>query len=319
MQIITTSMALIVISGMIICNCADAGTIVKEQPKEAIGQTIQTPGKHQPNLQNTGDLSQTKALGDGLPEDQNEAPLSQAYQNSITPDDLYNDIAPIGESENGIITYDPYEKFNRAIFSFNRFIDKIFIRPITLVYDKFLPSFIQRGIGNFFNNLATIPSIPNDILQLNIIRAFSDTWRFAINTTAGIGGLIDISGKLGMDNTNNDLQLTFMKWGAKKTPYLVLPFLGPTSFRDFIGLSINYEYLTIYPWIHPNRDRYALIGLWYVQTRDQLLQGDKLVDEAYDPYILVRSAYLQHREYLLGKVTGKTDIQEAETTSKIVR
>lgn len=211
---------------------------------------------------------------------------------------------------------DPFEKLNRKIFAFNRIVDKIIIRPIAKVYDTIVPGFIQKRIGNFFRNLDEIPNVANDILQANPVQAMSDMWRFITNSTIGIGGLFDVASRLGLERNQNDLALTFAKWGAKEAPYIVLPFWGPATIRDTIGLFANYQFLSVWPWIHPDKDRYILLGTDFIDLRSDLLSGDKVIDQAFDPYVFVRDAYLQHRTHMLNKVKNIKDNDQSADSNQ---
>lgn len=216
------------------------------------------------------------------------------------------------ESSNGMAetpaetaAFDPFEKFNRRIFYFNKSIDQAFIRPVARAYDTVMPSFAQKGVRNFFGNIGQIPTIANDVLQINIKMAISDTARFVVNSTLGILGLFDVATHFGLKENTNDLGLTFAKWGAKKTPYLIIPILGPSTIGDAAGYVLNYNYLTVWPHVHPGITRYELIGLNIVDKRSDMLAGDKVIEQAFDQYVLVRNGYQQRRDYLLEKLNGK--------------
>jgi phospholipid-binding lipoprotein MlaA len=224
--------------------------------------------------------------------------LSKTNNAIVGDNDNYDD----GES-NGV-AHDPYEKFNRKIFSFNRGIDKVVLRPIAKVYDTVLPNPIQKGIHNFFSNINDVPTLACDLLQLEFKDALSDTSRMLVNSTVGLGGLIDMGTPLDLPKHHRDLGLTFARWGAKDSPYFVIPFLGPSTIRDFVALPIEYEFLTIWPYVEQKDLRYGLLGLDIIRIRDELLPTDKVIDQAFDPYVAVRNAYLQRRAYLTDKQRG---------------
>jgi phospholipid-binding lipoprotein MlaA len=194
---------------------------------------------------------------------------------------------------------DPYEHFNRKVFAFNMAVDRAFFRPIVKVYDKVLPWPVKKGVRNFFGNIGDVTSAANEILQLHFGQAVTDIARVAINTTLGIGGLIDVAEYLGLEKDKEDFGITLARWGSKKTPYLVLPFLGSSTIRDLVGLPVDYYFLSVWPFVNPNALRYGLQAGNAVQRRDTLLPGDKIVDEAFDPYVFIRDAYLQRRGYLV--------------------
>jgi len=212
---------------------------------------------------------------------------------------------------------DPYEGFNRAMFSFNRGLDKVILRPVAKTYDFVLPAPAKKGVSNFFSNIGDVSNIPNDLLQANFIHAGDDLFRVVINTTAGIGGLFDVASKAGLQKNYEDFGLTLAQWGAKDTHYLVLPVFGSSTFRDAPALIVDYG-LDPISYIEPDGYRYAALGLRVIDKRSKLLGSDRLVDEAFDPYVFVRDAYLQRRVYLMNQNEGGTkNIKENEYSSNL--
>ncbi len=214
---------------------------------------------------------------------------------------------------------DPYEAINRKTHAFNRAFDATFLKPPAKLYKAIVPSPLQTGISNFFNNLDAIPSIGNDLLQADFRHMISDTSRFCINSTLGIFGLLDVATRFNLPAHSNDLGLTFAKWGNVHSPYLVIPFLGPSTYRDATGLAFQAAIFTLYPSVRDDIDLYTLIyapelyaieasldtiapsllGLHYINQRSQLLETDRLLSESVDHYTFVRDAYLQHRHFLI--------------------
>lgn len=194
---------------------------------------------------------------------------------------------------------DPYENINRKVFAFNMALDRAFFRPIAKVYDVVLPWPAKRGVRNFFGNIGDVTSVANEILQFHFGQAVADLARVAINTIFGIGGLFDVATCIGLEKDKEDFGLTLAMWGSKDTPYIVLPFLGPYTIRDAVGAPIDYFLLSIWPYVNPRAVRYGLQGLRAVQSRASLLPGDEIIDQAFDPYVFVRDAYLQRRAYLV--------------------
>lgn len=194
---------------------------------------------------------------------------------------------------------DPYEKFNRKIFQFNQFIDTALIKPPTIMYTTLIPSPIRTGIANAYSNINMLPTTANDILQADGNQAIKDTWRFIVNSTFGIGGLIDVATTFKLPPHRNDLGLTWAHWGDKNSPYLLLPLLGPSTIRDAMALLFDYTYFTPYFYIHSDPLLFGIAGLGYINVRSQILDSEKLLDEAIDKYAMMRDAYLQHRQYLL--------------------
>jgi len=193
---------------------------------------------------------------------------------------------------------DPSENFNRAMFIFNEKVDNIVLKPLATLYNKILPTPLNQGITNFFNNIRTVPTIANDILQLHFYQTLNDSWRLVINTTIGIGGLFDVATRMGLTPYTNDFGLTLARWGYQNSYYLVLPFFGPSSFRDGVSLFVDYYAFSVYPRIYPARTRYVIYGVGVVDRRAQLLQFQTVLEEAaLDKYVFIRNAYLQRRSY----------------------
>lgn len=193
---------------------------------------------------------------------------------------------------------DPYETFNRPMFYFNDWLDRLVLKPVASAYNKILPTPLRKGISNFYNNVDMIPTILNDLLQGNFYQATSDTWRFGVNSTIGLLGFFDVASEIGLEPNREDLGLTLAHWGWKNSSYLVLPFVGPGTVRDQLSWPVNYQYLTIYPYIHSDNLRYGLYFSGLIVRRAELLHFEGVMDEAaLDKYIFVRDAYLQRRAY----------------------
>lgn len=225
---------------------------------------------------------------------------SNAQSNAQPTNNLDSDDVDINDAPTPppINVSDPLEHFNRSAFIFNNKMDTYFLKPIATAYNKILPSFVNQGIHNFFNNILTLPTIANDILQMNIFQAYSDIWRLALNTVVGMGGFVDVATKVNIPIYYNDFGLTLTNWGYKNSSYFVIPFWGPSTIRDGLSMPVDYYAFSIYPHIHPVRNQYALYGLGVVDRRANLLQYQDVFDEAaIDQYIFVRNAYLQHRAF----------------------
>ena len=200
---------------------------------------------------------------------------------------------------------DPFERMNRGTFAFNNAVDRGVLRPVAKAYHKVTPNFIETGVSNFFDNLETPRTIICNLLQGKFKASLSDTGRLLLNTTLGLGGLLDPATDAGLAKNDEDFGQTLGKWGIKPGPYLVLPFLGPSDLRDGIG-RVPDAYTNPAAYIEEDKVRYGLYGLSAIDTRTQLLSLDDALDQAYDPYSFMRNAYLQRRQYLV------TDGQAAE-------
>jgi len=196
---------------------------------------------------------------------------------------------------------DPYEGFNRFVFNFNEKLDKYFMKPIATAYNAVMPRPLNQGVHNVFNNIGTLPTIANDLLQFNFYQAANDSWRVVINTTVGVGGLFDIASRIGLKYYTNDFGLTLANYGYENSNYLVLPFFGPSTPRDgLIGIPVDYYAFSLYPYITPESTRYQVYGVGVVDRRAQLLKFQEVMDEAsVDKYVFVRNAFMQRRAHLI--------------------
>ncbi|MCP4286126.1 MAG: VacJ family lipoprotein [Gammaproteobacteria bacterium] len=192
---------------------------------------------------------------------------------------------------------DPWEGFNRAMYSFNETVDEAIIKPLAKGYKAVVPVPVNRGITNFFSNLGDIGSAINNALQFKLSRAGSDLGRVAFNTTLGLFGFFDVATNMNLPHYGEDFGQTLGVWGSSPGPYIVLPLLGPSSGRDAIGLVFDW-FTDPVSYIEDDGVRLALRSLWVVDRRADLLGASKLVEQsALDPYGFVRNAYLQKRRY----------------------
>ena len=190
---------------------------------------------------------------------------------------------------------DPFERFNRAAFSFNDALDRTVVRPIASAYTAVVPDIVQRGVANFFGNLSDVPSALNALLQGKPNQAATLVGRFAVNTTVGLAGLLDPATVAGLERRREDFGQTLGVWGIEPGPYLVLPLLGPSSVRDSFGLVVDLE---LDPLLHVSDKewRYGLTALRLVQQRAFLIGTDTTLRSIeLDPYLFTRDAYLARR------------------------
>ena len=197
-------------------------------------------------------------------------------------------------------TPDPYERYNRAVFKFNDKADQYVMTPIARGYRKVTPKPARKAVSNFFNNLRDVNSFCSNLLRGNIKKAGTDFMRVAVNTTFGLGGLIDIAGEAGMPNNKNTLGDTFASWGWKNSNYLVIPLLGPSTVRDGTGSAIQIIYSPTSA-LDNHSLRNSLTGLNAVNTREQLLDAtDTLNEMALDKYVITRETFMNMRYQQLG-------------------
>lgn len=213
---------------------------------------------------------------------------------------------------------DPLEGYNRGMYVVNQKLDKYIFKPVAEGYRFILPAPVRKSVTNAFINLNEIPTFINSVLQANLYNSFTAAWRFAINSTLGIGGLFDVAAsQMDLPHQTTDLGVTFGKWGYKNSSYFVLPILGPSTIRDAVGLGINYQFFTVYPWIDPSYVRYAVLSVNFVNERAQLLDLENARKAAsLDPYAFDRSAYLQYRQSLISgeKDVGDEDFKDEDST-----
>lgn len=191
---------------------------------------------------------------------------------------------------------DPFEKYNRQMFKFNMVVDKVLYRPIAKTYATLVPVPLQTGIGNVFSNINLVPTIVNDTLQLNFAWLAGDTARLIINTTLGVGGIFDVAKGFGLEKHKQDFGLTLARWGMRDSPYLILPLLPPGTPRDLLGQGLDSTFFSVWAYIEPRWIVYGAWGLEFTNQRAALLDSDKLIREAFDPYIFIRDAILQKRK-----------------------
>ena len=194
---------------------------------------------------------------------------------------------------------DPFERYNRAAFSFNDAIDKALLKPISQGYKAVTPSFVQRGVTNFFANLSDIPTFVNDVLQGKGTMAATHLGRLALNTTLGLGGVMDVATPMGLERQREDFGQTLGKWGLGSGPYVVLPLLGPSSVRDAFALPADFYLDPVYH-VSDTTWRYSLAATRIVQRRASFLDAEKTLKSIeLDPYLFMRDAYLSRRRSLI--------------------
>ena len=189
---------------------------------------------------------------------------------------------------------DPWESINRPIYTFNDVLDTYALKPLAQGYQFVTPQFLEDGIHNMFRNIGDVGNLANDILQVKPHAAGVDTARLLMNTTLGLAGFFDVGTKMGLHRNDEDFGQTLGKWGMPSGPYVMLPFLGPSTLRDAPSKYVD-GYTGPYPYIHDVPVRNSIFGLNIVDTRASLLSSEKLISG--DKYTFIRNAYLQNREF----------------------
>lgn len=194
---------------------------------------------------------------------------------------------------------DPWEGFNRAVFTFNDGLDRWVLEPVAKGYNVVTPDELQRCIRNFFWNLRVPIQSVNGLLQGKPVQSASDVGRFTVNTTLGLAGFLDPATYFGLSRHDEDFGQTLGVWGVPNGPYLVIPVLGPSTVRDAGGLAVDSVLTPTWYFL----DAAVTVGSRVVDTinmRSLVLEDIQHAREAsFDFYTAVRSAYLQHREALL--------------------
>ena len=191
---------------------------------------------------------------------------------------------------------DPWEAYNRKIHSFNMGLDRVILRPVAKGYDIIMPDAPQRGVRNFFKNLAYPVTFINLILQGKFEDSLTATGRFLMNSSVGVLGFFDVATKVDIPKFDEDFGQTLAVWGWKDSRYLVMPLFGPYTARDFIGRGF-------YGYFHPIRfavreyNNYIPLVVDLITLRAELLPFQAELDAASDPYVLVRDVWLQNREF----------------------
>jgi phospholipid-binding lipoprotein MlaA len=200
---------------------------------------------------------------------------------------------------------DPFESVNRPIYTFNRTLDKYLIKPLAVGYRMVLPNMVRTGITNFFANIDDITVAANKVLQLEIEQAVQVSARFLVNSTAGVGGLVDVASHTGLEKQRADFGLTLARWGIKESPYIVIPIFGPSTLRDGVGLLADFL-MSPYPYI-PDEIGYAVFVIDLLNIRANLLDEEYYFDyAAMDPYTFMRDFYMQRRRAQIRDMNGES-------------
>lgn len=192
---------------------------------------------------------------------------------------------------------DPWESYNRSVSRLNDSLDQAVLRPVSVTYVEVTPSFMQRGVYNFFDNLSEASNAINHVLQGKWSDAGTSTGRLLLNSTLGLGGVLDVASRAGLSRSEPEsFGQTLSVWGLGPGPYLVLPLLGPSTVTDALGKPVDWQTDPSNRVLEP-RVRTPLRALDIVDGRARLLKAEQLLTG--DRYVFLREAYLQRREYLV--------------------
>lgn len=222
---------------------------------------------------------------------------------------------------------DPYESFNRRMYKFNDFADRVAIRPVAMAYRKITNPTSRTLISNFFANIESPITIGNDLLQGNLKQAAKATGRLAINTTVGVLGFFDPASEMGIEASATDFGVTLAKWGIPDGPYIVLPLIGSSTLRDVWRLPVDsyfFDPLSIYARTHdkPLQAQHLPSMAYLVTLRSTGIDAEGLLEGVYDPYVFYRDAYRQRRMYqiyrgepplaIIQSLQGVGDLEDAD-------
>lgn len=196
------------------------------------------------------------------------------------------------------LEFDPWERMNRKVYSFNAGADRYVISPVARGYERVTSPEVRTVVTNFFGNLRLPLSAAHAMLQGKPRIAGRNLSRFSVNTTVGLLGLFDPASKFGINGQQEDLGQTLAVWGVPQGPYLVLPFIGPSSIRDTVGGAAD-GYVDPVQYYARKNSNYLPTALELVNLRTILFATDPYIQEAYDPYAFVRDAYRQRRIYAI--------------------
>lgn len=190
---------------------------------------------------------------------------------------------------------DPVEGFNRAMFGINEGIDTVVVKPVAQGYDAVAPSPVRTGVSNFFSNIGDVLIAVNNLLQGKPDQAVSDFGRFVMNSSVGLLGFIDVASEAGIEKHDEDFGQTFGHWGVGEGAYVFVPFFGPRTARDTVGLVFD-VYADPVTNIKHVPTRNTAVAVRAISNRADLLPADKVIEEAaLDKYAYIRDAYLQRR------------------------
>lgn len=205
---------------------------------------------------------------------------------------------------------DPWEPVNRPVFGFNEGVDRYALEPVARGWEFAVPEVVQTGVDNFLDNLDQPMVFANDLLQGKPVAAAQDVARFAVNTTAGVLGFVDVATRIGIPGHEEDFGQTLGVWGVPAGPYVVLPLLGPSSVRDTLAWPVDAA-SQVHRWFIPGWVSWTLLGIDVANTRAAFLEEvAENRREALDYYAFVRNAYLQNRQQRIRDGAGADEAED---------
>ena len=206
---------------------------------------------------------------------------------------------------------DPLESLNRTMWDFNyAILDKYILRPTTVAYADYMPQIARTGLLNMAENLEEPSNSLNNLLQWKLDGTFISLGRFLLNSSVGLLGLIDVADEIGLDPEEEGFGEVLGKWGLNTGPYLMVPALGPSDVRSSVGDFVDTSYLPI-----DGLNFYLgflRVGIKALEGRASVIQQEQQLNDSFDPYALVKSAYFQNLEFKVKD--GKVEKSEEEAS-----
>ncbi|WP_156413688.1 VacJ family lipoprotein [Lacimicrobium alkaliphilum] len=211
---------------------------------------------------------------------------------------------------------DPFEGFNRAMWTFNwEVLDPYILRPMAVAYADYMPGFARTGLLNAAVNLEEPVNTVNNLLQGKVGDSMVSMGRFLVNSTIGLLGTIDVASEMGLTREEEEFEEVLGVWGVGAGPYLMLPALGPRDVRGGVSMYVDSAYFPLddLAWQLSLARRFIKA----LETRVSLIQQEQLINNAVDPYAMVRNIYLQNLEYRIKDGEVEKSEQEAELEEDI--
>jgi phospholipid-binding lipoprotein MlaA len=251
------------------------------------------------------ELAQSTAPPQSEPATSTDSALS-AQPQSPAPTDEQSDIIVTGRRPS---PEDPLEDLNSSSFKVTQAVDESFVAPIAFAYEDIMPRPVRKGLSNFLHNLGEPIVFLNFLLQLKPGKAAETLGRFAINTTLGAGGLVDVAKRkpFNLPRRENGFANTLGYYGVKQGPYFFLPLVGPTTLRDFIGGRLD---LLLLPLVLPkwSRKPEVVVPIWVLKELDRRIEFEDELSQirvTQDPYVTARTRYLEHRQAEIDELRGR--------------
>lgn len=206
---------------------------------------------------------------------------------------------------------DPFKPYNKVVFKFNKSIDKNIIKPISQTYQITTSSKFKIKIKNIISNIGEPMNMANHVLQGDIIQAVTDFWRLAINTTLGIGGIFDVAGHMGLKYDKQTFGGTLRKWGIKSNVYIILPFLGPSTFLDILDIPFSL-YTNPISYVDSNAVKYAYYGFNTSAARIKLKSLYNIINNSMDPYAMQKKLFLQYVNKPYNTIDDSKEIKDED-------